>query len=156
MNLANKWFIGAISSTLIASVSLWEGTRYYAYHDIVGVPTVCQGYTGPGIVFGRKYSAEECKAFLMKEIQTHAKGMLECVTVPLTENQFNAFTLFTYNVGVNAFCKASLTKKLNNGDIVGACNGLMAWVYADGYVVEGLRNRRAFEREMCLRDVNGH
>ena len=153
MNLANKWFIGAISSTLIASVSLWEGTRYYAYHDIVGVPTVCQGYTGPGIVFGRKYSAEECKAFLMKEIQIHAKGMLECVTVPLTENQFNAFTLFTYNIGVNGFCQASLTKKLNNGDIVGACDGLMAWVYADGKVVEGLRNRRAFEREMCLRDV---
>lgn len=153
MNLANKWFIGAISSTLIASVSLWEGTRYYAYHDIVGVPTVCQGYTGPNIVFGRKYSAEECKAFLMQEIQTHAKGMLECVTVPLTENQFNAFTLFTYNIGVNGFCKASLTKKLNNGDIVGACDGLMAWVYADGKVVEGLRNRRAFEREMCLRDV---
>lgn len=153
MHPANRWLLAAITPVLLTSVSLWEGTRYYAYHDIVGVPTVCQGYTGPGIIFGRKYSAEECKTFLIKEIKTHAEGMLNCVKVPLTQNQFNAFTLFTYNVGVNAFCNASLTKKLNNGDIVGACNGLMAWVYADGYVVKGLQNRREFEREMCLRDV---
>lgn len=150
---ANKWLLAGISSVLISSVSVWEGTRYYAYHDIVGVPTVCQGYTGPGILFGRKYSAEECKAFLVKEIRTHSQGMLDCVKVSLTENQFNAFTLFTYNVGVSGFCRASLTKKLNNGDIKGACDGLMAWVYADGKVVQGLYNRRAYEREMCLRDV---
>ena len=49
-----------------------------------------------------------------------------------------------------AFCNSSLLKKLNQGDHVGACNGLLAWRMAGGKEVAGLLRRREFERSICL------
>lgn len=146
----NKWFVGAIGATLLSAAALWEGTRYEPYKDIVGVPTVCMGYTGKDIVWGKKYSHAECTELLKTELKEHAEGMVNCVAVELSPQEFNAYTLFTYNVGVGAFCKSTLAKKLNSGDHVGACNALMNWTYAGGKEVRGLVNRRAYEREMCL------
>jgi len=39
---------------------------------------------------------------------------------------------------------------LNQGDNVGACNGLLAWRMAGGKEVAGLLRRREFERSICL------
>jgi lysozyme len=150
-NLKNKWLVGSISATLIAGATLWEGTRYTPYDDIVGVLTVCQGYTGSDIVRTKTYTPVECKTYLKRELAEHAEHVLRCTKVPLSQNQYDAFTLFTYNVGGAAYCNSSLLKKLNAGDYVGACNGLMAWTYAGGKHVPGLANRRKFERDLCLR-----
>ncbi|WP_354190743.1 lysozyme, partial [Bartonella silvatica] len=40
----------------------------------------------------------------------------ETVTVSLTDCQFTALVSFCYNIGIKAFCKSSLLKKLNQGD----------------------------------------
>jgi len=146
---ANKWLVGLIPAALISGAALWEGTKYYAYKDIVGVPTVCQGYTGKDIVFGKKYSPEECNNYLRKELKVHSEGMLNCVTVPLTEYQYTAFTLFTYNVGVSAFCKSTAAKLLNQGKYTAACDALLNWTYAGGKFVQGLYNRRVYEVAIC-------
>ena len=50
----------AVSAMLVGTVAMWEGTEYVPYRDIVGVLTVCQGYTGPGIVPGKVYTKAEC------------------------------------------------------------------------------------------------
>lgn len=155
MNLRNSWLVGSISSALIAGAVLWEGTKYTAYEDIVGVVTVCHGYTGKDIVKGKLYTPQECKALLTKELSIHAAGVLKCVNVPLTKNQYDAFVLFTYNVGVNAFCTSkSVLQPLNRGNYQAACDGLLKWVYADGKYVKGLYNRRVYERKMCLGEFN--
>jgi lysozyme len=78
----NKWLVGTVSAALLSGAVMWEGTRYYAYYDVAGIPTVCQGYTGSGIVFGKKYSTEECRAFLHKELVVHSAGVLNCITKP--------------------------------------------------------------------------
>lgn len=173
MHPANKWLIGVVSSTLIGSAGLWEGTRYYAYYDIVGVPTVCQGYTGKGIIFGKKYSPEECNAYTRTELRKHGEGVLACINVPIKEHEYNAYTLFAYNVGVAGFCGSRAVKILNAGDHIGACNALLygpqhgkrdkdgnvitqlVWVYAGGKYVKGLENRRKYEVEMC-KGTNEH
>lgn len=154
---ANKWLIGAASATLLSATAMWEGTRYYAYKDIVGVPTVCMGYTGSGIVFGRKYTHEECNAFLKKELVIHSTGVLNCVTRPLQEHQYNAFTLFAYNVGVSGACGSRAIRLFNEGRTEEACRALAyspsgspAWSYAGGKFVQGLHNRRIYEMRMCL------
>ncbi|HHH1923798.1 TPA: glycoside hydrolase family protein, partial [Yersinia enterocolitica] len=59
---------------------------------------------------------------------------------------------FTYNVGQHAFIQSTLLKKLNTGDIKGACDELRLWIYADGQSWKGLQNRRGVERELCLTD----
>lgn len=161
----NKWLVGITSATLLSGAALWEGTRYYAYYDIAGVPTVCQGYTGSGIVFGKKYSPEECRAFLHKELVVHSTGILNCITSPLEQHQHDAFTLFAYNVGVAGACSSRAIKEFNAGNIIESCTALYrtpsgkpVWSYArvDGELsfVQGLYNRRKYEAAMCLGDPN--
>jgi lysozyme len=162
---ANRWLAGSMSAALISGAALWEGTRYYAYYDIAGVPTVCQGYTGKGIVFGREYSPEECRTFLHKELVIHSNGVLNCITQPLKQNEHDAFTLMAYNVGVAGFCSSRAAREFNSGNVVAACtamykapNGKPVWSYAkkNGELtfVQGLYNRRKYEAAMCLGNPN--
>lgn len=156
---ANRWLIGAASAALISAATLWEGTRYYAYRDIVGVPTVCMGYTGSGIIFGREYTHAECTAYLKKELYIHSTGILNCITKPLKENEYNAFTLFAYNVGVAGACGSRAIRLFNEGRTAEACRALAytpsgspSWSYAGGKFVQGLHNRRIYEMKMCLNE----
>lgn len=162
MNPANRWLIGYVSSALIAGASLWEGTRYYAYKDLAGIPTVCQGHTGNGITFGRKYSDSECNAFLRTDLSKHADGVLKCINQPLKENEFNAFVLFAYNVGVSNACGSRAFTQFNLGNSKEACKALAyslkgapAWSYVGTEFVQGLHNRRIYEMNMCLGESNG-
>lgn len=154
MNQANKWLLGSLAgASLVASVAMWEGTEYEPYYDIVGVLTVCNGYTGPDIIPGKTYGKEECDMLLKKELTEHGMGVLKCTKVPLNQNQYDAFASFTYNVGVGAYCKSTLLRKLNSGDYTGACNELLRWNKAGGKEVRGLTRRREAERALCLKPV---
>ena len=163
MHPANKWLVGYVSSALIASASVWEGTRYYAYKDLAGVPTVCQGHTGSGITFGRKYTPEECSAFLKADLKKHADGVLACINKPLKENEFNAFVLFAYNVGVYGACNSRAVALFNTGNAEAGCraiafspSGSPVWAYVNGnQFSKGLHNRRLYEMKMCQGDSNG-
>lgn len=148
MNPRNRWLIGAVAAVTISTVSLLEGRSNDPYKDIVGVWTVCDGETN---VKMRRYSDAECDAMLRSSLVKYGNGVLNCINVPISQNQHAAFTSFAYNVGVPAFCKSSLLKKLNAGDYVGACNGLLAWTYAGGKYVQGLANRRKVEQRLCLK-----
>ena len=43
-----------------------------------------------------------------------------------------------------------LLRKINQGDIKGACDQLRRWTYAGGKQWKGLMTRREIEREICL------
>lgn len=147
---SNKLMVGVVTATLIAGVSQWEGDKRTSYEDLAGIMTVCYGHTGPDIIKGKTYTKAECDGLLKKDLLHHQQAVYRCTSVPLTLNQFNALTMFTYNVGGNAFCNSSLTKKLNKGDYKGAADGLLKWSYVDKTYVKGLYNRRVFERDMFL------
>lgn len=149
-NIKNTALVGAISATLMASVALWEGDKKDPYWDIVNVLTVCSGHTGKDITIGKRYSQAECDAITKRDIYKHQVYVLQCVTRPLKQNEFDAFTLFTFNLGGSAFCNSTFLKKYNAGDVQGACDGMLAWNKAGGKVVKGLQNRRQFERKLCL------
>jgi lysozyme len=53
------------------------------------------------------------------------------------------------NVGSDAACKSTLMRKLNMGDLAGACSELSRWTMAGGKVYPGLVRRRAAERALC-------
>lgn len=155
MNLTNKWLIGSVSAALLSGAALWEGVRYTPYKDIVGVTTVCYGETKN--VENRKYSPEECKRMLRNELADYGKGVLNCVNTPLTQNQYDAFTLFAYNVGVSAFCNSRANKLLSEKKYEAACTAMAfgpnqqpVWSYAGGKFVQGLHNRRIYEMKLCL------
>lgn len=143
--------MGAISVALVSATALWEGTKYDPYYDLANILTVCNGHTGNDIIKNKRYTPLECKALLEKDLKVHRAEMFKCVTVPLTPYQADSFTLFTINVGGRNFCTStSVLKKLNAGDYKGACDGLLKWSYVKGKYVQGLNNRRQYERNMCL------
>lgn len=151
MTPKNKWLVGSVSAVLITAVMHLEGRRNVPYLDVVNVWTVCDGYAQKDVVRDKTYSDAECDDMTKTQLEAHGRAMLECVNVPISPNEYAAYTLFSYNVGSGAFCRSSLLRKLNQDDHVGACNGLMEWNKAGGKVVRGLTIRREFERKLCLK-----
>ena len=147
--------VSVASVALMAFVSGWEGDEKVAYADKLayGVPTVCNGHTGPEVRVGDVWSKERCDASLVKNLETHGAGLLNCVTVPLNQNQFDALSSWTFNVGVGAACGSTLVKLLNQGQYANACNQLPRWNRAGGKEVRGLTNRRMAERDLCLKPM---
>lgn len=142
---------GALMAGAVALVGAWEGVRTVAYRDIVGVPTVCFGETR-GVKMDDRYTMEECRAMLGDALVEFETGMRKCLTSPDTipPKSYTAFLSLSYNIGTGAFCKSTVARKANAGDIRGACNGIPAWNRAGGKVVQGLKNRRAEEQRICL------
>ena len=143
------------SVALASFVAHWEGDRRTAYADKLayGVPSVCNGHTGPDVRVGDVWSKEQCDAVLQKNIEKHSTGLLKCVKVPLNQNQFDALSSWAFNVGVGAACGSTLVKLLNQGLYAQACQQLPKWSRAGGKEVRGLLNRRNAEMALCLKPM---
>lgn len=139
---------GAAALSLVTG---FEGLRTRAYYDPPGIPTVCYGHTGPDVKFGREYSFNECTRLLQQDLGVAAAAVRRAVKVPVSQDTFDALVSFTYNVGEGSLRKSTLLKKLNAGDVAGACRELPKWVYAGGVKLRGLVNRRAAEMAQCLK-----
>lgn len=131
----------------------FEGYEPKVAPDPIGVPTWCYGETEGPIPYGKTFTVAECKAMLIAKLPRYDKEMMRCVHVDLPDAPHAAFLSFTYNVGSGAFCKSTLVRKLNAGDLRGACDELPRWNQAGGRVWPGLVRRRAEERELCLKGV---
>lgn len=140
----------AIATVFLGGKDGAEGRVYEPYKDVAGVWTVCDGHTGSDIIKGRKYTDRECDRLLWNDLQPVRKSVDGLVKVPLGEYQRAALYSFSYNVGSSAFSKSTLLKRLNSGDVDGACEELRRWIYAGGRNWRGLMNRREMERSMCL------
>lgn len=142
---------GAAAALAIALIGAWEGLRLYSYRDVIGVWTACYGET-LGIRPGMKFTKDECDAMFLPSIQKHEAGMRKCLIAPdaIPEKSYVAFVSLTYNIGTAGFCRSSLPRLINAGDIRAACNLLPAFNRAGGRVVQGLVNRRAAEKKICL------
>jgi GH24 family phage-related lysozyme (muramidase) len=144
--------VAAVMALAVPLTETWEGLRVEAYQDVVGVWTVCYGET-EGVKPGDTYTPDECKALLERRlVEDYYLPVVACAPelaqAPVEVQA--AITSWTYNVGVGAACGSTLIRKLRAGDLVGACNELPRWNRAGGRVWQGLVNRRADERGLCL------
>lgn len=142
----------AAATTLGSFVPQFEGMVLRGYKDPVGIVTACAGHTLTAQL-GKPYTREECQSLLEYDLAVHAEGVMRCVKTELTTGQKAAFVSFAYNVGVGAFCKSTMAKKLNEGDHKGACKELSRWTTAGGKQLMGLVKRRAAERSLCESDL---
>lgn len=143
----------AIASALITGTTGndgLEGVRYEPYRDVVGVWTVCYGHTGNDIIRGKTYTKAECDALLNKDLALVARQIDPFIQKPIPEAMRGALYSFTYNVGAGNFKSSTLLRKINQGDMKGACEQLRRWTYAGGKQWKGLITRREIEREVCL------
>jgi len=145
---------GTVGAAAIALVGAWEGLRLTAYRDVVGMPTVCYGET-LGVKLGDKHTKPECDAMLLASLRRHETGMRNCLTRPdgIPAKSYIAFVSLTYNIGVGAFCRSTARKRLDAGDLKGACDAGTWFKRADGRVIPGLVNRRVAEHRLCLKGL---
>lgn len=141
--------IGAGALALAAPLVVYfEGTIPRTYRDPIGILTSCTGHTGPELRMGQTWTQEQCDQQLYADLLKHSEA-LDCVKTPMTDGQKAAFLSFSFNVGNQAFCRSTLAKKANQGDMLGACAELSRWTLAGGKELPGLVRRRAAERAMC-------
>ncbi|WP_422377434.1 lysozyme [Roseibium sp.] len=145
---------GGVAVLAVAFVGMWEGLRLTAYRDVVGVPTICYGETH-GVQMGDKYGRADCDAILLTSLMKHEAGMRRCLRDPdsIPEKSYVAFVSLTYNIGVNAFCRSTARKRLDAGDLRGACDAATWFRKAGGRTIRGLINRRMAEHDLCLEGV---
>jgi len=144
---------GSIALTALATgiISQFEGRELRAYQDIVNVWTICDGET-KGVKAGDVATPAQCDSMLAKNLITYEAGMDRCLTYPVPGKVKVAFLSLAYNIGTGAFCRSTLVRKANAGDVVGACEQILVWDKAGKppRPVKGLTNRRKAERELCL------
>ena len=139
-----------LSASAFVAILLHEGYSDKAYIPVPGdVPTIGFGTTS-GVKPGDKIVPTEAVSRALSDVQKFEGGLKECVKVPLSQHEYDAFVSFAYNIGPKAFCNSTLVAKLNKEDYEGACNEMSRWVYVNGRKVQGLVNRREKERRLCL------
>lgn len=141
---------GGLMALTVSMIAYFEGMETRPYKDVVGVQTVCYGHTGADIIPTKTYSESECLALLEKDLSKVRKGVDPLIKVDIDDNTRAAIYSFAYNVGTGAFARSTMLKKLNAGDIAGACNELKRWTYAGGKEWKGLITRREIENAVCL------
>lgn len=136
----------------IALTASFEGLRNVGYADPVGIPTVCYGHTATAKI-GVFVPTAQCKALLEDEFYAAALDVHRCSPVPLAPNELGALASAVFNIGPRLVCDttySTLARKLQAGDVRGACEQLTRWTKAKGVTWPGLVRRRAAERDMCL------
>ena len=153
-----------LNNETIECAKRWEEFIPYAYDDadtprqrkpvvkgqkLRGTLTVGFGHTGSDVYPGQTVSLSEANELLRKDLAKAAAAVEQAVRVELTDNQFGALTIFTLNVGTQAFKDSTLVRKLNTGDYASVPAELMRWnkttIAGKKVVSQGLVNRRAAE-----------
>ena len=118
------------------ALALHEGIVPAPYFDSVGVKTygightLGAGYPDPakmqrGMPTNLDAALRDVFDLFRRDVAKYEAGVNRAVKVPVTQAQFDALVSFHYNTG--AIGRASLVKRLNAGDEVGAAAGMMAW-----------------------------
>ena len=139
----------------------FEGLRLHSYRDEAGVWTI--GYGSTYYVGGRHVGPNEtlqneamADVLLSNTLVVYDAAVNSLVKVPLTQNQHNALTSFTYNEGIGALAESTLLRKLNAGDYQGAAEHFADWnkitdpKTGKKVVSDTLVHRRAEEKALFL------
>ena len=128
-------------------LKFFEGCKLVAYQDSVGVWTIGYGHT-KGVTPGMTITQEEAEQMLESELAEYEGYVEKYVTVPLTQNQFDALVVWVYNLGPTNFRNSTLLKELNSGNYNAAGTEIKRWNKAGGKVLAGLVKRREAEAEL--------
>lgn len=146
-----------LSDTAIAMLKHFEGLKLEPYYCSAGVLTVGYGHTGPDVHEGVSITEEEAEALLRQDMETFEHAVLRKTKgVELTQNEFDALVVLTYNIGEGNFGESSVLRHLKAGDLNACADSFMKWVKArqNGELVplKGLYARRGAERAHFLGD----
>lgn len=140
----------ALSAAGLVGIVGYEGYTDHAVIPIPGdVPTIGFGTTA-GVRMGETTTPPAALRRALRELNEFEATIKQCVTVPLHQHEFDAYTSLAYNIGPYAFCSSTLVKELNAGRYEAACAQILRWNRAGGRAVSGLTNRRQAEYKQCM------
>lgn len=126
---------------LYALIRKFEGCKLMPYFCPAGVLTCGWGSTGADIVLGTAWTQEYADQRMMYDAKRFAIGTLKlCPNV--RGDALCGVSDFAYNLGLGRLKSSTLRKKINAGDIEGACTEMMKWTKGGGKVLAGLVKRR--------------
>ena len=134
-------------------IKKYEGFSSQAYKCPAGIWTVGWGHTGRDINKDTILTREEAELMLKKDVANLQEQILFLLDDKPSMNELDALTSLVYNVGLGAFKKSRLLKRINlkeNGELIAK-----EWIEfnkVNGKVVKGLLRRRA--EEICLYFTN--
>lgn len=127
-------------------IQSFEGLSLTAYPDADGYSI---GYGHYGANRGDTISREEADRLFKQDIAKYETAV--SLTVPnATQQQFDAMTSLTYNIGTAGFAKSTVARLHNLGDYAGAADAFRMWNKSQGNVLPVLTNRREKERSVYL------
>lgn len=138
-----------ISENGLNLIKQFEGLRLDAYQDQGGVWTVGYGHT-IGVSPDTRITEQEAVFLLKADLETVEKCIANCVSVNLTQNQYDALCSFVFNLGCIALRNSTLLRKLNAGDDTGAAEEFQRWNHDNGKVLADLTERRQKESELFM------
>lgn len=130
--------------------SVYPTRKYVKGAKVGGTLTAGIGHTsGLEPWIGKEIAQNTRDAWFDDDNNDAEKAVNGSVTVPLTQNQFDALASFAFNVGSTQFKRSTLLKKLNKGEYSAVPAELAKWNHTtiNGKTVEsdGLTVRRARE-----------
>lgn len=148
MKPSNKQGALAISVAALLALAGFEGFSDKAYQPLPGDKwTYGFGHTA-GVEKGDEIDLYGAVRLLKEDVKVFERAVNRAVTVPVTQSQFDALVMFTYNVGVYAFQKSTLLRCLNDKNYACVDREWVRWKFFHGKPVKGLEARRA--RELAI------
>jgi lysozyme len=140
-------------------LSQFEGVRLRPYRDSMGRMVIGTSHvlaeeeiaTGKLFIgeeeidFRSGITREQARQLLEKDLEPFRLKIDKFVTVELTPNQRDALASLAFNIGLSAFKRSILLKKLNAGKYDEVPMEMMKWAKAGGREIPGLVKRREAE-----------
>ena len=137
----------AYSGNGLALTERFEGFRAKAYQDATGTWTCGYGHT-QGVTGGTTCDQQLAEQWLLSDIRVAVDAVNRMVTVPLTQDEFDAIVDFVFNVGQGNFGASTMLELLNQGEYQAAAEQFSRWDFINGQAVAGLLNRRVAEQTL--------
>ncbi len=117
------------------------------YKDSVGVYTIGVGHTKAAggldpATFAGELPLKDVFDLFFHDVQKYVADVNAAVRHAVNQTQFDALVSFHYNTG--AIRKASLTQRVNAGDMAGAAQGFMAYVKPKEIIARRTKERDLF------------
>ena len=140
----------SLSAAALVALALSEGYTGKAVQPLPGdKPTIGFGTTD-GVRMGDTITPPKALERKLRDVQAFEGAIKQCVRVPLSQGEYDAYVSLAYNIGSKAFCGSTLVRELNAGNYDAACKQILRWDKFKGKPVRGLTLRREREYQTCI------
>ena len=150
-----------VSDRGVRMITNFEAVVLHEYKDQAGINTVCVGHMvrpGDAALLADGVTKDDCELLLHQDLASVESEINTLVTVPLTQDQFDALASWEFNTG--ALRVSTLLKVLNAGDYFAAALEMEKWHHRKDpktgklVVDAGLVTRRQAEADMFREGIN--